>query len=491
MYSASATFLTKIKASARKITWSGTVKTTGGTTYSLSLANIIQGSITRGISSQSLDIGTAYASTLNLEVVLSGVSRYELYGAEVSLSCSVEGALDVIPMGKYTISEAMQSADHITIKAYDNMVKFDSGSFLASSNSSIMLPYNWLTSICSACGVTFGMTKAQVEALPNGLRKTGFADTVSDVKTYRDVLGYLAAYLNSYAYIDRSGELQLGQYDSVSDDTIPANFRFSSGLSDFRTTYDGLHADYKETETVEYVSNTNTNGIVLEMGVNPFLQFSNDTNRLDALQEIIDGWDGVYYVPYQSEIPLMPTYDPGDILTFTGNQASTYDLGAITEITYNIGGTMSVTCGGDNPILAEAQDRFTKSVSSLSNDSTNGQEIGDKDFWLLFVTNNSALTVGSTETQIAEIEFEQKTYAQNVEMILTVDCTLSASAVVNIRVNVDDETDLEMNVTESKSFAGERVFHCSNPQKVIGEGTHTAKVYMTVTDSAIQVGELF
>ena len=489
MYTASAAFLTAIKSKIRQLSWSGTINTP--TPISFGDSDIVSGSLTRAIAGESLEIGSVYSSQLSLELILPTVSRYELYGCTITLSVSVSGASDVIPMGTFKITEANQTSSHINITAYDDMIKFDDVSFLASSNSSIMLPYNWLTSICSACGVTFGMTKAQVEALPNGLRKTGFADTVSDVKTYRDVLGYLAAYLNSYAYIDRSGELQLGQYSSVSDDTIPANFRFSSGLSDFRTTYDGLHADYKETGTVEYVSNTNTNGIVLELGVNPFLQFSNDTNRLDALQEIIDGWNGVYYVPYQSEIPLMPTYDPGDILTFTGNQAGAYDIGAITEITYNIGGTMSVTCGGDNPILAEAQDRFTKSVSSLSNDSTNGQEIGDKDFWLLFVTNNSALTVGSTETQIAEIEFEQKTYAQNVEMILTVDCTLSASAVVNIRVNVDDETDLEMNVTESKSFAGERVFHCSNPQKVIGEGTHTAKVYMTVTDSAIQVGELF
>ena len=68
-------------------------------------------------------------------------------------------------------------------------------------------------------------------------------------------------------------------------------------------------------------------------------------------------------------------------------------------------------------------------------------------------------------------------------MILTLDCVLSATAEVNIRVVVDDDTDLQMSVTESKSMIGERVFHCSNPQKIYGEGTHACKVYMTVTDS--------
>ena len=75
-------------------------------------------------------------------------------------------------------------------------------------------------------------------------------------------------------------------------------------------------------------------------------------------------------------------------------------------------------------------------------------------------------------------------------MLLTVDAVLSATANVEIRLNVDDSADYEMSVKESKSLIGERVFHCTNPQKVTGTGTHTAKVYMKVTDTPLLVGDL-
>lgn len=488
MYSTSATFKTKIKEKIRHFRWSGTINT--ATPISFVDSNIISGELVRSISGEALEVGTVYASQLTMELDLPSVSRYELYGVTMGLYCQLVGASDVIPMGIFTITEALQQASKITITAYDAMIKFDDVTFSAALNNSIQSPYKWLSQMCAACGVTLGSTQADIEAMPNGKRKTGFADSVADVSTWRDVLGYLATYLGGFSYIGRDGKLYIGSYGSISSDTVPANFRMASNLSDFRTTYDGLYAVYKNDGVQEYVSNSNTGGIVLDIGTNPFLQFNNATNRQAALQEIIDAWDGIYYVPYSAEMPLVPSYDPGDVLTFTDNQAGAYDYGAITEITYTIGGAMSVVCSGDNPRLAEAQDRFTKTIAGLASEYTNGQEVGDKDFWMLFNTNTEDIAVGSTEVLITEIEFEQKTFAQNVEMVLSLDVELSASAVVNVWLIIDDEEELEMSLTESKNWKGERVFHGSNPQKIYGEGTHACKVYMTVTDSPILWSDL-
>ena len=481
MYSTSATFQTKIKDVIRGIHWSGTIQTP--TPISFNDSNIISGTLTRSISGESLEVGTVYSSQLSLEVDLPSVSRYELYGCEIELNMTLDGATDTVPMGVFTITEALQSASKITITAFDSMIKFDDVTFNPSSYTSIQTAYNWLNAMCTACGVTLGNTSAQIGVLPNGLRKVGYADVVSDVTSWRDVLGYLTAFLGGYAYIGRDDKLYIGSYSSASSDTVPSNFRFTSNLSDFRTTYDGLTAIYKGDGVQEYVSNSNSGGIVLNLGVNPFLQITDQSNRLDALQEIIDAWDGIYYVPYDSDMPLMPQYDPGDVLTFTDNQAGAYDIGAITEITYNIGGTMHVLCSGDNPRLAEAQDRFTKTVEGLANEYNNGQTIGGKDFWILITTNTSSLTVGSTKTEVAEIEFNQTTDHQKVGLMFTCDGTLSATATINLEINIDDDVSYTFEVTEEKSMKGKRFYSSNCGFTVDGKTLHTAKVYLTVTDN--------
>lgn len=489
MYSASATYLTKIKSNTRKLSWSGTITTVGGSTYSLTNASFVNGSIARSISSQSLNIGTAYASTFSAEIILAGVSRYELYDGVVEISSSVDGALDLIPMGKFTISEASQTSDHINIKAYDNMVKFDAVEFSATLITAIQTPFLWLSDACVACGVTLGNTEAQIEAMPNGRRKTGFADSVADAKTWRDVLSYITAYLGGYAYIGRDGKLYVGHYKAGSDDTVASNFRYSSILSDFRTTYDGLYATYKEGGLQEYISNSNSGGLVLDLGVNPFLQFTDEDNRHEALQEIIDMWDGVYYVPYSVNMPLVPIYDVGDVLTFTDKQAGAYDIGVITEITYSIDGKMSVKCTGDNPVLADAQDRFTKVLSGLSSEYSNGQEVGTKNFWLLHTHTIANNNIGNSKTLVAEIEFNQKTDVQRMGFMFDCDGTLSASAVVKVEMTVDDEVIWTEEYTDRK-LAGKIPFPHNMGQRITGKGTHTAKVYMTVTNSALLWSEL-
>ena len=483
MYSTSADFQTKIKDNIRQFRWSGTINT--ATPISFTDENILTGELVRSISGEALEIGTVYASQLTMEMDLPNVSRYELYGVEIDLYCQLVGASDVIPMGVFTITDALQQASKITITAYDAMIKFDDVPFSASLHNTIQSPHAWLSEMCLACGVTLGSTAAEIEGMANGKRNTGFADVVSDVETWRDVLRYLTAYLGGFSYIGRDGELYIGAYKIASDDTIPANFRMSSNLSDFRTTYDGLYAIYKDGGLQEYVSNTNTGGIVLNIGTNPFLQFSNSTNRQAALQEIIDKWNGIYYIPYSSEMPLVPSYDPGDVLEFTGNQADVYDRGAITEITYTIGGNMTVVCSGDNPRLAEAQDRFTKTISGLSKEYNNGQEVGGKNFWLLHTENTSPMTVSSTKTKVAEIEFKQTVDVQRIGLMFTASGILSATATADVEITIDDEAAYTFAIREEKYANGTRPLVSTCGFRLTGKGTHVAKVYLKITDNPL------
>jgi cytoskeletal protein RodZ len=151
---------------------------------------------------------------------------------------------------------------------------------------------------------------------------------------------------------------------------------------------------------------------------------------------------------------------------------------------------MTVICSGDNPRLTAAQDRFSKTLEGLSKEYSNGQEIGTKDFWILLTENTNSITVGSTKTQVTEIEFEQKTDVQKVGLMFTCEGQLSATAVVDLEITVDDEASYTFDVTEEKAGKGKRIFTADCGFRVLGKGTHTAKVYLTVTDNSLKWSDL-
>lgn len=499
MYPVSNTFKEYIKKKTVTFEWHGTIVDKDENEYELKPLNFARnsGKITRKCSGEKLEIGTTCASELQVNLYLD-VDRYTLIGGVITLDFTLYEGVDGnddpvtedVPMGIYTISESNQSNGQLSLIAYDNMTKFDDVSFNLATHNDIQLPYLWLVDACEACGITLGNTSAQIQNMPNGRRNIGFTDVAADVTSWRDILGKLATVLGGFAYIGRDGKLYIKQYTSASIDTISSSFRYKSDLSDYRTTYMGIHNVCRLNGVQEYVENENEDGLVLDIGTNPFLQFTRENARLKALQEIIDAWNGVYYVPFEVSMPIVPYYDPGDVVTFTDNQAAEYDYGAITEMVISIGGKMTIRCSGDDPRLENAQDKFSKTVEGISNDYSNTRNPGSNDFWMLHITNTEQLSVGSTEVQVAEIEWTQKTVFQDIEMILLIDAEISATATVTLRLNVDDEEDYEVVVVTDKSLKGTRPFHGSNPQKIYGKGLHTAKVYMTVTDTPMLVGDL-
>lgn len=493
MYPVSNTFKDYIKQNTVTFSWHGVIVDSNNNFYTLTPENIVQstGKITKRISQDQLSIGTTCASELQINLYLD-VDRYLLFGGTITLYFTLYMGNDTedVPMGTYTIAECNQSSGQISIVAYDNMTKFDDVKVSVSDFTESQSPYGWLTQACYECGVVLGSTSSDISSLPNGNRITGFADVVSGISSWRDVLHYLSMYLGAFTYIGRDGKLYLNRYTSNSIDTISSSFRYSSNLSDYRTTYDGIYGIYKAEGVQEYVENQNHDGLVLDLGTNPFMQFTEEESRLDALQEIIDSWNNVYYVPFDVTMPIVPYYDPGDVVSFTDNQAGEYDTGAITEIVYAIGGNMSIECAGDNPRLASAQDRFTKTIAGLASEYNTGAESGGKNFWLLHTDNIATAIIGSTKSEVAEIEWDQSVDVQRMGFMFTCDGVLSRTGVVKILITVDDDEDYEFEVTESKSMNGKRTYNSTCGFRVTGKGTHEAKVYMTVTDSPLLWSEL-
>ena len=134
-------------------------------------ANILKGSfsVTNQCSgADAVEIGQVYIGELNATFMDMGISRYQWQSLEISPSLGLklaDGSFEDIPLGVFTVSEAEWTASGIVVKAYDHMAKFDRN---YSGGNAKGKPYDLLSNACSKCGVTLGMTKAQVRALPNG-----------------------------------------------------------------------------------------------------------------------------------------------------------------------------------------------------------------------------------------------------------------------------------------------------------------------------------
>lgn len=216
--------------------------------------NVIAGSMT--VSNQCTDtndivLGSAYVGQLTATFTGIQLNRYDWLDKVVSFAIRVQlpnNQHEDVPMGYYTIKEVYHTAEGVQIKAYDNMHKFDK-LFDATHFDFNGKPYAFLNTICSDCGVTLGMSQAEVEDLPNGEHKMYLCgarkettDYASDIETYRDALFYLAQACACFATIDRQGRLVLRRYRQGKVDTITELHRLAGAeFSDYVTSYNGLY----------------------------------------------------------------------------------------------------------------------------------------------------------------------------------------------------------------------------------------------------------
>jgi len=358
MYEPSQDFYTNvIQAQARRISWSGSV-IADGVTYSFTAENIAanSGRITNEISGSSMEIGTVYSSELEIGIYVDdiGIPRNKIYGAEIHLNCSVRAnnTLGLIPMGVFTVVEATQKGKLCSIVAYDKMILFDEEFPITAGQTT---PYNWLTDLCDACGVTLGNTQEEIEALPNGSYLLGINWT-EDTNTYRDVLAQLSGALGCSAHFGRDGLLYLlplQNKNSVA--TLDAGDRFGSDLAHTQWTPNSVLVTNKESGAVtisgsgQLLFNLGQNAFLQSYGysIDPITQEITDNHPVkDMLDNILNGIQ-VSVVPIKADIPLDPCLDLFDIITLTGGQANNTKV-LITSISHTIGGETTIECAGAN-----------------------------------------------------------------------------------------------------------------------------------------------
>ena len=404
MYSVSDAFLRAVRSNTRKYFWTGTIVTKGGMTYEFGAKEVVKGSgyISRQCcGSTEIELGTVYAAEMGI-TLLSDIDRYTLEDAQVTLVFHLvlaDGLVEEVPMGVFEVSEANRLAKCLELKAYDFMLRFDK-SF--NGFETVGTAYDFIALCCKRCKVEFANKRAEIDAMPNG-GVTLSVYTENDIETCRDVLFYVAQVLGGFFIINREGKLELRKYGKDPVMKVEQRHRFSSSFSDFITRYTAVSSTNKQTQIAEYYALDPDNGLTMNLGVNPFLQFGLKETREMLCRNILADLSVIRYVPFDSDTIGNPALDPGDVLTFAGGQADEEQITCITSIRQKIGGKQSLKCVGKNPRLAQAKSRNDKNISGLLNqieDNAKTGKIGIHTF-----TNASAHEIGQTRVKLVSIQF--------------------------------------------------------------------------------------
>lgn len=522
MYPVTDAFMKKIEENTRQYYWTGTIVTKNHQTYEFTNQDIVKGSgyITRQCcGSNEIELGTVYAAELGI-TLLSKIDRYTLEGATIRLYFHLifsEDNVETIPMGVFEISEANRAIHCLEIKAYDYMLRFEKELKLAASSGTA---YSFLHMAASECGVELAQTKEEIAALPNGTDPLGVYSE-NDLESYRDLIYYVAQLLGCFCQINREGKLELVQYGVTPAQTIPNTQRFSSTYSDFVTRYTAVSSTNMMTEETEYYALEEDDGLTLNLGVNPLLQFGLKTTRERMIRKILACIAIVDYVPFDSTTIGNPALDPGDILVFTGGHADETKISCITSITYKINGKHSLKCVGKNPKLAAAKSKNDKNITGLINQVEQGKIVVYK-----FV-NASPFTIGSSPTEVMAITFTSKeettatflaeilleVEADDVERVIkgvaTYDKDQSGETIVNEEIEKEVQYKFvekcrpeltviyKMNNEELKNFYPEKT--CIDGKhiltlflpitQVIENSENTLSVFLKITGGSLNIGE--
>lgn len=404
MYPVSEAFLSAVQENTRRYYWTGKITTKAGVVHEFSEKEIVKGSgyiSAQCCDSNEMELGTVYASEMGITLFLD-VDRYTLEDAKVELFYHLEledSSWEEVPMGIFEVSEANRKIKCLDIKAYDYMLRFDEpfNGFETVGNA-----YDFMELCSKACRVELAQTREEIEAMPNGAEVLSVY-TENDIETYRDMLYYVGQVLSGFFCINRVGKLELRKYGSEPVMEIGSRHRFSSSFSDFITRYTAVSSTNLKTEMAEYYALEPDDGLTMNLGTNPLLQFGVDETRKELCTNILNDLAVINYVPFDSETIGNPALELGDVLKFSGGHADGVRLSAVMSMQIKIGGKQTLKGVGKNPRLARAKSKNDKNISGLLNQIEENKTAGK--IGIHTFTNASAFSISDTDTKIISIEF--------------------------------------------------------------------------------------
>ena len=369
----------------------------------------------------------AFAESLNI--------RGSWKGKTIAASIGVElagGAFEYIPMGVYTIADANWVDAGLQIVAYDVMGELDKALTFDTTTGTIG---DFLALIAQECDVVFDMTAEDIAALVNSDQVLSIYPG-SPMETFRDLLSQLCIVCASYATATRDGKLVIRPLPDTSTSvrTIPATLRYSTSFRDYTSFYTQLNVTNMEDNTVSAYVNDNPNGLIMDIGGNPFLQYGIDSVVAARRQAIIDAIEPFEATPFSVTILPDPSLDLGDVIEFTGGIGQGA-IGCIMSVTYKVDSTV-IEGYGENPAAAGVSSLTDKAIAAAS-----GQNKANELTYYTYV-NAEEKTIDTTETSLYSINFsasQRTTVEWWHELKLLVDLDGGASQALTLAYYLDGE----------------------------------------------------
>lgn len=371
MYNVSDTYKELIKAPVRYTGISGAVRLRDGTIIHLTDDNIAAGSlsITQKMNGRGdFRPGGVYSGELSCSLKGFAGKTSDLDGAAIRLAFILYHDSDMqaaksetVPLGRFYVdgSSIKRRNDTVTLSAFDGMALFD---VEATEREGTL--YELVCGACTAAGVSFGMTQAEFEALPNAAQAVKI--NTARIQTERDLLMYVGMMTASFARISRSNELEFVPLTCERNDggvivpvrEIAGNIRFNTDFSDDTTCIAKLFTRRNGAavySTREISAGGSEKLAVMELNENPLLAELSDNVVAAVLNnELLQMYKCLNRV-FDSSFTGDPALEIGDYVRLRGGAIDTdrgYATGMITSQIWRYRGQHTIKCSMPSSLSA-------------------------------------------------------------------------------------------------------------------------------------------
>lgn len=304
---------------------------------------------------EEITIGSAVASYVQATIENKGIA---LSGKEVSLEIGVEvdGDMEYIPMGLYTIQNPKIESNKVTFTAYDRLASRCNGAYYSKLGYPVDA-VDILAEISTMTGVAIDTSTLQRGIQINQraiIEESDYNEETEvittyvnpfDGYTYKETIGFIAGLFGKFAICGRTGMIEFRWYQGI-DYEIPSNIFYN---------------DLQETEesfSIKRLTCDNSDQTLSSGSGATGISMQNPVMTQGILDGVYNTVQGLVFTPAALRFIGDTRLDIGDIVTAVKNDSTKFTIPIISLITSYDGGLMQTIASYGN--TAEEDDSDTK-----------------------------------------------------------------------------------------------------------------------------------